>query len=67
MLANAARARLTRSPAGVSYTALFVMVTADMAIEYGANTEMAAWAVRRPENATHAMSVSFLDSTGFVV
>ena len=43
------------------------MVTAEIAIEYGTNTDMAAWMPKRPEKATQAMSVSFLDRIGFEV
>ena len=43
------------------------MVTADIAIEYGTSTDMAASMPKRPENATQAMSSSFLARTGLVV
>ena len=39
----------------------------EIAVEPGTNADVSRFTPSRPEKATHAMSVSFLDSTGFVV
>src|SRR5262249_1586773 len=46
---------------------VLVMVTADMAIEYGTRIEVAVWMTKRPEKATPAAWVGCSDSRGLVV